>query len=162
MDYTACYRSPLGGITLASDGEALTGLWFDGQRHYGSTLAPDHEECPALPVFEETRRWLDLYFSGVVPVFTPPLCLSGTPFRLKVWQELLEIPYGETAAYGDLANRLGCRSPQSVGSAVGHNPVSIIVPCHRVVSADGSPGGYAGGVGRKQWLLGLEKKQGTP
>ena len=157
MEYTAHYPSPLGDITLASDGTALTGLWFDGQRHFGSTLGDAHEECLVLPVFEETHRWLDTYFSGLVPDFVPQVALRGTPFRLAVWQELMNIPYGYTVTYGDIARRLGCRSAQAVGTAVGHNPISIIIPCHRVLPANGALGGYAGGSSRKQRLLELEQ-----
>ena len=177
MNYTAHYDSPLGGITLASDGRALTGLWFltssvfdnkvfgspsgcDGQKHFGSTLGPLASLPAQLPVFDEACRWLDIYFSGRKPDFIPPLSLKGTPFQQRVWKELLTIPYGQTVTYGELARRLGCRSAQAVGGAVGHNPISIIVPCHRVLPATGTLGGYAGGRSRKQALLQLEK--GTP
>ncbi len=162
MDYTHHYDSPLGGITLAGDGEALTGLWFDGQKYYAETLDPDHEEAP-LPVFDEADRWLDLYFSGRIPDFTPKLNLRGTAFRKAVWEILLTIPYGETVTYGAIAERLAKRdglfrgSARAVGGAVGRNPVSLIVPCHRVVGADGSLTGYAGGVWRKKKLLETEK-----
>lgn len=161
MDYLYFYRSPLGGITLASDGEALTGLWFDGQRHFGSTLGPEQEER-ALPVFAETARWLDLYFSGTAPEFTPPLRLHGTAFRRLIWELLLEIPYGRTLTYAALAGRAAARlalprmSARAVGGAVGRNPISLIVPCHRVLGADGSLTGYAGGAERKARLLALE------
>ena len=164
MEYTQRYMSPLGGVTLACDGERLTGLWFDGQKHFGSTLNNNEElrinnEEFSLPlVFDEVRRWLDIYFSGREPDFTPPLSLKGTPFQQRVWKELLTIPYGQTVTYGELARRLGCRSSQAVGGAVGHNPISIIVPCHRVVGADGSLTGYAAGLDRKRTLLELEQK----
>ena len=158
MDYIAHYDSPLGGITLASNGEVLTGLWFEGQKHFGSTLGAPHEERSGLPVFDETRRWLDIFFSGREPDFTPPLSLSGTPFQQRVWKELLTIPYSQTVTYGELARRLGCRSAQAVGGAVSRNPISIIVPCHRVVGADGSLTGYAGGLDCKRALLELEQK----
>ena len=157
MDYTRHYVSPLGGITLASDGERLTGLWFDGQKYFASTLAAESEE-KNLPVFEETARWLERYFSGKQPDFTPPLCLRGTAFRRTVWEALLKIPYGQTVTYGDITRRLGL-SPlyaRAVGSAVGRNPISVIVPCHRVIGADGSLTGYAGGTDRKRRLLSLE------
>ena len=101
MDYTQYYHSPLGRITLASDGEALTGLWFDGQKHYAETLDREHGESD-LPVFAEAERWLDLYFNGEDPGFTPRLCLRGTPFRKAVWETLLTIPYGETVTYGEI------------------------------------------------------------
>ena len=157
MLFTANYRSPLGGITLASDGQALTGLWLDGQRHFGSTLGTMHEERSGLPVLEECRRWLDVYFSGREPDFTPPLSLRGTAFQKQVWEALITIPYGKTVTYGELARRLGCRSAQAVGGAVGRNPISIIVPCHRVVVAGGALIGYASGLDRKRALLELEQ-----
>ena len=157
MDYITHYNSPFGGITLACNGEALTGLWFDGQRYWGSTLTTHHEDNKDIPVFEQTRRWLDIYFSGDEPDFTPPLSLQGTAFQQRVWEALLSIPYGETVTYSELAHRLGCRSAQAVGGAVGRNPISIIVPCHRVVGTDGSLTGYAGGLDRKRALLELER-----
>ena len=157
MDYIRKYDSPLDGITMASDGEALTGLWFEGQHFYASTLG----ECVTgdLPVFRETGRWLDVYFSGRDPGFTPPLSLRGTPFRQSVWAELLNIPFGQTATYGEIAARIGAlsrTSARAVGGAVGHNPVSLIVPCHRVVGAGGALTGYAGGLDLKRRLLQLE------
>lgn len=158
MNNIAHYNSPLGGITLASDGQALTGLWFNGQKHFGSTLGPLASLPAQLPVFDDTRRWLDIYFSSREPDFIPPLSLRGTPFQQRVWKELLAIPYGQTVTYGELAHRLGCRSAQAVGGAVGHNPISIIVPCHRVIGADGSLTGYAAGLDRKRALLELEQK----
>ena len=156
MDYTYHYSSPLGGITLASDGEALTGLWFDGQKYFADTLDAEHCEKP-LPIFDETAKWLDLYFAGIVPDFTPKLSPRGTSFRRRVWDVLLTIPYGQTMTYGEIAKALGCRSSQAVGGAVGHNPISLIIPCHRVVGADGSLTGYAGGVDKKRRLLEMEQ-----
>ena len=162
MDYLHHYSSPLGGITLASDGEALTGLWFDGQKYFGSTLSADHEEKD-LPVFETAERWLDLYFGGIVPDFMPPVTMRGSAFRRAVWEILLTIPYGQTMTYGEIAARiaeqkgLARMSAQAVGGAVGHNPISLIIPCHRVVGADGSLTGYAGGIDRKAKLLEMEK-----
>ena len=150
--------SPLGQITLAGEGDALAGLWFEGQKYFASTLGPDAAEA-WLPVFGEADRWLDLYFSGVEPDFTPRLNLRGTSFRQAVWKELLTIPYGETVSYGELARRVGT-SPRAIGGAVGHNPVSIIVPCHRVIGADDSLTGYAGGLDLKARLLLLEKGSG--
>ena len=175
MDYTAHYDSPLGGITLASDGRALTGLWFltssvfdnkvfgspsgcDGQKYFGSTLGTLTSSSAKIPVFDETYHWLDIYFSGHKPDFIPPLLLQGTPFQQHVWKELLAIPYGQTVTYGELARRLGCRSAQAVGGAVGRNPIAIIVPCHRVVGTNGSLTGYAAGLDRKRALLELEQK----
>lgn len=250
QEYTWHYESPLGGITMASDGEALTGLWFDGQKYFAETLASYHEE-KKLPVFVQTKKWLDLYFRGKNPDFTPPLRLKGSEFRRKVWDILLEIPYGETRTYGEIARKLaketvgdsgaadggaklagdssiagggaklagdasavgagtdpaGASSAagtgkklagdisaadageapikdsgtmdtaavttpkkagakrhvcaQAVGGAVGHNPISLIVPCHRVVGADGSMTGYAGGIDKKGKLLELEQGAGS-
>ena len=161
MDYIFHYDSPLGGITLASDGEALTGLWFDGQKYFGSTLGRDRCERN-LPVFDKTIQWLDLYFRGIEPDFTPELGLCATTFRKAVWSVLLTIPYGQTMTYGQVAGlvagqmKLQRMSAQAVGGAVGHNPISLIIPCHRVVGADGSLTGYAGGTDKKLLLLRLE------
>ena len=161
MDYTAHYQSPLGPITLASDGEALTGLWFDGQKYFAATLFPEHEE-KILPVFSQTERWLDVYFSGRVPDFTPPLRMKTTAFRKSVWEIMLSISYGCTMTYGEIAkliaagNGLPGMSAQAVGGAVGHNAISLIIPCHRVVGANGSLTGYAGGIEKKMRLLAME------
>ena len=161
MEYFRRYRSPLGGITLAADGEALTGRWFDGQKHFADTLDPEHRKAD-LEVFDRAVEWLRLYFGGEVPRFTPPLRLKGSLFRRTVWEILLAIPRGRTTTYGEIARtaaaRLGvpCISAQAVGGAVGHNPVSLIVPCHRVIGASGSLIGYAGGIDRKKYLLALE------
>ena len=162
MEYIHHYASPLGGITLASDGSALTGLWFDGQKYFAAALSPDSEE-KMLPVFAEADRWLDRYFTGSIPDFTPPLNPRGTPFRLLVWETLLTVPFGQTVTYDQLAQRLALRtgrpvSARAVGNAVGHNPVSLIIPCHRVIGADGSLTGYAGGLERKTRLLQLERQ----
>ena len=162
MDYTHHYESPLGGITLASDGEAITGLWFDGQKYFAATLSKDHAE-KELPVFDEAERWLDTYFSGKAPDRAPKLNLRGTAFRRAVWEILLTIPYGQTMTYGQIAETVAARlglvrmAAQAVGGAVGHNPVSLIVPCHRVVGTDGSLTGYAGGIEKKRRLLQLEQ-----
>ena len=161
MEYTAHYDSPLGGITLSSDGAVLLGLRFDGQKLFADTLAPDREER-ALPVFDLTKRWLDVYFGGRDPGFAPPLGMKSTPFRRAVWEILLTIPFGRTMTYGEIAAELARRnglarmSAQAVGGAVGHNPVALIVPCHRVIGADGSLTGYGGGLDRKRFLLALE------
>ena len=157
MDSFWKYDSPLGGITLAGEGSALTGLWLPGQR------LPEGD-CTGhwLPVFDDACRWLDDYFSGKVPDFTPQLDLRGTPFRKDVWEILLSIPYGCTMSYGQVAALVARKrglprmSSQAIGGAVGHNPVSIIVPCHRVIGADGSLTGYGGGLDLKRFLLGLE------
>ena len=160
MIYTAHYDSPLGGMTLTSDGTALTALDFNGQ-NYAAEESYVHPQRKGLPVFEETCRWLDLYFDGSAPDFLPPLALSGTPFQQAVWAILQTIPYGTTTTYGAIAKRLtqdsGKRmAAQAVGGAVGRNPISILVPCHRVIGADGSLTGYAGGLERKEYLLRLE------
>jgi methylated-DNA-[protein]-cysteine S-methyltransferase len=161
MEFTWHYDSPLGGITLGSDGEVLTGLWFDGQKFFAEGLDDESQEKD-LPVFELTRRWLDIYFSGQQPDFTPPLKLKTTPFRKDVCEIMRTIPFGETMTYGEIASRIaeqnGIRqmSAQAVGGAVAHNPISLIIPCHRVIGANGSLTGYAGGLDRKAWLLQAE------
>ena len=163
MDYTAHYNSPLGSITMASEGTALIGLWFDGQKYFADSLDPSHEERPELSIFAETRRWLDLYFSGRDPGFTPSVVLrTDSDFRREVWEQLLAIPFGCTLTYGEIAQRIAAArgrrsmSAQAVGGAVGRNPVSLIIPCHRVVGANGTLTGYAGGIKRKAWLLAME------
>lgn len=162
MKYTYHYKSPIGSMTMSSDGEALTGLWFDRQKYFGSTLTEESEN-KKLPVFEETIRWLDCYFRGEVPEFIPELKLEGTEFRRRVWEILLTIPYGQTMTYGEIAKRIAVQkgivsmSAQAVGGAVGHNPIGIIVPCHRVIGADRSLTGYAGGIEKKIRLLQIEK-----
>ena len=162
MNITFHYTSPLGGITLSSDGESLTGLWFDGQKYYPNKLVEESTESE-LPIFAQTCNWLDIYFSGEEPDFTPSISLQTTTFRKAVYDILLTIPYGQTMTYGEIANILAEQqgvermSAQAVGSAVGHNPISIIIPCHRVVGADGSLTGYAGGLDKKTALLKLEK-----
>lgn len=161
MHYINHYDSPLGKITFASNGKELTGLWFNGQKYFASTLTKEYEQ-KNLPVFEQTAKWLDIYFSGKNPDFTPPLFLSSTSFRNEVWKILLTIPYGKIMTYGEIAKLMAENrgvekmSAQSVDGAVGHNPISIIVPCHRVVGTDGSLTGYAGGVDIKEKLLKFE------
>ena len=161
MDYVHHYQSPLGGITLASDGTALVGLWFDEQRFFAALLSPDREE-KYLPVFEQAVRWLDLYFSGRDPRFTLPIILRTTEFRQAVCRIMLAIPFGRTMTYGKIAEIIArkkgvpCMSAQAVGGAVGHNPVSLIIPCHRVIGAGSALVGYGGGLDRKVALLALE------
>ena len=152
MLFLTHYASPLGSILLAADETGLTGLWFEAQKYFPSFLGVDYQE-KETPVLTETARWLDVYFSGKDPGFLPPL---HSPFRQTVWNILLTIPRGQTMTYGEIARRLGVRSAQAVGGAVGHNPISILIPCHRVVGSDGSLTGYAGGVERKARLLQLE------
>lgn len=161
MIYTSKYTSPLGGILLAADEVGLRGLWFDGQKYFARDL-PDERTERETPVLSEAKRWLDLYFGGQEPDFLPPLHPVGTPFRQVVWEILLRIPYGKTVTYGEiskqLAEKMGLErmSAQAVGGAVGHNEISIIIPCHRVVGSNGSLTGYAGGIDRKIKLLELE------
>lgn len=159
--FTAHYQSPLGEILLAADEVGLTGLWFDRAKYYAAGLAPQSTERETPPL-TEAKRWLDVYFSGKMPDFMPPLHPIGSDFRQEVWALLLQIPYGQTTTYGALAARLAAKhgtarlAAQAVGGAVGHNPISLIIPCHRVVGASGSLIGYAGGVERKIQLLKLE------
>ncbi|MBO4851763.1 MAG: methylated-DNA--[protein]-cysteine S-methyltransferase [Prevotella sp.] len=162
MDFTAHYTSPLGGITLASDGHALVGVWFDDQKYFAAALDTERVERPDLEIFADTRRWLDIYFTGRAPGFTPPLLMRTSDFRRRVWELMLTIPFGQTMTYGELARRIAAErgmrsmSAQAVGGAVGHNSISLIIPCHRVVGADGSLTGYAGGIDKKMRLLQLE------
>lgn len=155
MDFINHYNSVLGGITLASDGEKLTGLWFDDSEDFKDTITN-------LPVFEQTVKWLDIYFGGGIPDFTPPLEIRATKFRRQVYEIMLAIPYGKTMTYGEIADIIAKRngiakmSAQAVGGAVGYNPIAIIIPCHRVIGADGSLTGYAGGIDKKIKLLKLE------
>ena len=162
MQYISHYQSPLGGILLAADDTGLTGLWFEGQKYFALYLDKEHEE-KEIPLFNEAKRWLDIYFSGKEPDFTLPLHFTGTEFQNEVWEILYSIPYGKTMTYGEIAAQIAARrgishmSAQAVGGAVGHNEISIIVPCHRVVGANGSLTGYAGGIEKKIALLELEK-----
>lgn len=162
MICTSEYHSPLGGILLAADEIGMRGLWFDGQKYFARDLPDDRTERETA-IIAEAKRWLDIYFSGKEPDFTPPLHPVGSPFRQAVWKILLEIPYGKTITYGDISNRLAKQrgldrmSAQAVGGAVGHNEISIIIPCHRVVGTNGSLTGYAGGIGRKVKLLEIER-----
>lgn len=160
MRYRSFYDSPVGRLTLASDGQALVGLWFEDHRYdeeSPETIGISVDECPALA---QTARWLDLYFAGRRPSPDPlPLAPSGTPFRQAVWRILLEIPYGETTSYGAIASRMAREqgveiiSARAVGGAVGHNPISLIIPCHRVIGKHGDLTGFGGGLDRKRWLL---------
>ncbi len=148
------YQSPLGPIWLAADATALGGLWFEGQRHFPLQQGTVRK----LPVFAAATRWLDAYFAGEKPTEEIPVHFTGTNFQCAVWQYLQTIPYGTTVTYGDIAKALGLSGgAQAVGGAVGRNPISVIVPCHRVIGADGSLTGYAGGLDRKMALLRLEK-----
>ena len=165
MQYTTYYDSPIGRLLLAADDQGLTGLWIEGQKYFANYLDPEHEQrdCPA---FAKARKWLDDYFAGKEPAFTPPIHMVGTDFQNEVWEILLEIPYGKTTTYGQIAQRIAEKrglprmSAQAVGQAVGKNPVSILVPCHRVVGAGGKLTGYASGLEKKVWLLEHEKSAG--
>mgnify|MGYP001063397847 FL=1 len=168
MIWTSEYMSPLGRITLACDDEALVGLWFNGQRYFGSVL-PEVTVQREHPLFAEAGRWLDIYFSGKEPGFLPPLRYDTTPFRKRICDIMLTIPYGKTMTYGGKAllpvfvlwaarqQGLAKMSAQAVGGAVGHNPISLMIPCHRVVGTNGSLTGYGGGIRRKKALLELER-----
>ena len=166
MTYIQHYDAPLGRILLAADEVGLTGLWFDGAKYFADGLPAEHNERET-PVLSEARRWLDLYFAGREPGFLPPLHPAGSAFQQAVWALLLQIPYGQTVTYGELARQLGEKqgrprmSAQAVGGAVGHNKISIIIPCHRVVGTGGSLTGYAGGIDRKVKLLALEQADMT-
>ena len=162
MQYTSHYRSPIGNILLAADEIGLTGLWFEGQKYFALYLDKEHEERE-LPIFEKVKEWLDIYFAGKEPDFTVPLHFTGTDFQNEVWEILCAIPYGRTMTYGEIAKQVAAKkglprmSAQAVGGAVGRNGISVIVPCHRVVGANGSLTGYAGGIDKKIKLLQLEK-----
>ena len=162
MEYLCIIPSPLGDLTIASDGEYVTGLWTEGSRYYGATLTAAAEE-KYLPLFSKVSKWLDTYFSGIEPRNMLPLAPPGTLFRKKVWSILRAIPYGSVTTYGAIAKQLSAGrenytlAAQAVWGAVGHNPISIIIPCHRVVGANGSLTGYGGGIDKKFQLLQLEK-----
>lgn len=161
MQYTGTYQTPLGEILLACDEIGLTGLWFQGGKYYALNLDREHEPRETQ-IFSQAERWLDIYFSGREPDFMPPVHMTGTPFQLSVWELLRKIPYGRTTTYGEIAGNLAEErglphmSAQAVGGAVGRNPISIIIPCHRVIGANGSLTGYAGGLHRKKRLLACE------
>lgn len=160
MMYCTRLASPLGPLSLASDGEHILGLWLEGQKYFAAGLESEPEERPNLPVFRQAEAWLDTYFSKRAFPVPPPVAPNGSEFRQRVWKLLLEVPFGEVTTYKALTEKLKAAgvpaSPQAVGGAVGHNPVSILIPCHRVVGADGNLTGYAGGVEKKRFLLELE------
>ena len=166
MVYTKQYISPLGVITIACNEEAIIGLWFDGQKYFGDIL-PGEVKPKEHPLLREAGRWLDIYFSGQEPDFLPPLKYDSTGFRKRVCDIMLTIPYGKTMTYGDIAAGIAKEqgiekmSAQAVGGAVGHNPISLMIPCHRVVGTNGSLTGYGGGIERKVKLLELEKTDMT-
>lgn len=164
MDYIGYYQSPLGEMLLACDDQGMTGLWFDGAKHYGRGLAQEIRHQPDHPYLQAAKAWLEAYFAGQCPSVKLPLSCRGTPFQQRVWHALQAIPYGQTVTYGQLAHDLSLlyglkMSARAVGGAVGRNPLSIMVPCHRVLGADGRLTGYAGGLERKLALLTLEKSR---
>ena len=165
MTYLMKLPSPVGLLHLASDGEHIVGLWIEGQKYFAATIGDDTVEQPDRPEFQQAKAWLDAYFSRKPLPALPPLAPKGSDFRQKVWQQLLAIPYGKTVTYGDIAKTLKesgvSAAAQAVGGAVGHNPISIIIPCHRVVGSSGSLTGYAGGVHIKKALLELEEADMT-
>jgi O-6-methylguanine DNA methyltransferase len=146
-NFYSIYESPLGKLAIYSYGMSVYRLEV-APMHLTSNTQNDN-----LPIFAETKHWLDIYFSGKNPGFTPPLDFYGTDFQKKVWRKLLEIDFGHTATYGEIANRIGCRSAQAVGQAIGKNPILIIVPCHRIVASGGKIGGFSAGIKRKIWLI---------
>lgn len=161
MTYICTINSPIGLLTVSSNGDDLTGLWIEGQKYFGSTLGKSIEN-DSLPIFTKVQSWIKQYFDGMQPVIDFPLAPSGSSFRQAVWKILGEIPYGQVVTYGEIAQQIKEKSgkasisAQAVGGAVGHNPISIIIPCHRVVGSDGSLTGYAGGINKKIALLKLE------
>jgi methylated-DNA-[protein]-cysteine S-methyltransferase len=161
MEYLHKIESPVGMLTVSSDGQNVSGLWLEGQKYFEATLGNDVME-QNLPVFAAVEKWLEAYFSGTEPGFMPPLRPRGSPFQQSVWDILRSIPYGHTTSYGAIAQQLVAHnngkqtSARAVGGAVGHNPISILIPCHSVTGADGSLTGYAGGIDKKIWLLKLE------
>ena len=163
MEMIRYYESPAGRLVMTADGEYLTGLRFDDGREQRPETPEGACEDSIPAVLRETERWLDVYFSGRDPGFTPPLLVNGTAFWRVVWEILTEIPYGRTVTYGEIAARAAARmnvarmSAQAVGGAIGHNPIALIIPCHRVIGSDGSMTGYAGGTDRKILLLRMEK-----
>lgn len=172
MEKIMIYDSPIGKLTLSGDGTSITGLWIEGQKYFGRTLETENREsngcvggsdnAEPCEVFGEVREWLEAYFRGEQKAISFSLAPKGSAFQKSVWEVLEAIPYGETTTYGEIARKLADRqgkpsmSAQAVGGAVAHNPISILIPCHRVVGANGSLTGYAGGIERKIKLLALE------
>lgn len=166
MIYTSVIESPLGAIRLSGEKDALTGLWFVGQKYYPSKLESWINK-PEYKIFKEVGYWLEDYFSGKKNSYLPRIKPKGTEFQKVIWKTLLEIPYGSITTYGKIAKKVAnlrglcSMSAQAVGGAVGHNPISILIPCHRVVGSNGSLTGYAGGIEKKKVLLNLEKADVT-
>ena len=164
MLYIHHYQSPLGDMTMSSNGEALTGLWFDCSQQNSSFLqgAKREKTNNFSTLFDESEEWLDIYFRGIAPDFMPPILIDGTEFQETVWDILLSIQYGEIITYGQIADKIAKErglermSAQAVGGAVSHNPIALIIPCHRVVGKNNNLTGYAGGIDNKIKLLMLE------
>lgn len=161
MHYTSIYKSPLGEMLLAADDCAIVGVWFKSEKYYAYCLNRENQP-KETPIIKELKNWLNLYFQGKMPEFTLPIHMIGTDFQVKVWNILLEIPYGTTTTYSEIARKIAENkgiermSAQAVGTAVGRNNISIVIPCHRVVAVNGSLAGYAGGINKKIELLKLE------
>lgn len=161
MHYTAKYSSPIGELLIAADDIGLVGVWLESEKYYAKGLDSNNEEKDN-PVLIQAKAWLDIYFSGKEPDFMPPIHLIGSDFQVDVWKILQTIPYGCTTTYGAIAQQIAENrgihkmSAQAVGGAVGHNEISIIIPCHRVVGTNGSLTGYAGGIDKKIFLLKCE------
>ncbi|MBT9775311.1 methylated-DNA--[protein]-cysteine S-methyltransferase [Clostridium sp. MCC353] len=163
MQYTTTYHSPLGSLVLAEKNGALTGLWMEGQKYFLGSVKEEMEEKNDSAIFDQAKEWLDRYFRGEKPSAAElALAPHGSEFRKEVWKILCEIPYGDVTTYGEISKKIAARrglermSAQAVGGAVSHNPISIIIPCHRVVGSDGSLTGYAGGLAKKIQLLTIE------
>lgn len=157
--YISKYVSPIGTLTISADDTALTGLWIDGQKNFGSTLSGHKCIENENTVIKDTKLWLDKYFAGKMPKIEINVKFEGTDFQKRIWNILRNIPYGRTVTYADIAQAAGSKSPRAAGNAIGKNPISIIVPCHRVISATGKLTGYAGGLDAKAMLLRLEEKK---
>mgnify|MGYP001080791289 FL=1 len=163
MKYYSFYNSPIGQIMMASDGNFLTGLWIENQKYYAAGIAPNAQKLHKLDIFQYAEHWMRDYFNGMAPdAANVPIEPNGTNFQKNVWKILCDIPYGNTATYGEIAKKIGILTgnttcPRAVGAAIGHNPISIIIPCHRVIGANKKLTGYAGGLEIKSHLLQLEK-----
>ena len=157
MYYSTNYESPLGEMLIVSDGETICGVWFYGQKHFKSTVVGKTIHDDGLSIFKKAKQWFEDYFNGKNPQINFQLKPEGSKFRQKVWKILSEIPYGETLTYGEIASQISPNmSAQAVGGAVGHNPISILIPCHRVLGSDGKLTGYAAGLDKKIELLKIE------
>lgn len=158
MYYSTVYSSPLGEMLIVSDGEAICGVWFCSQKHFKSSISEDLVHDDDFPIFKKVKIWFDSYFKGENPKIDFELKPNGSEFRQKVWKILSEIPYGETLTYGEIAREISpTMSAQAIGGAVGHNPIAILIPCHRVLGSNGKLTGYAAGIDKKIELLKLEK-----